>query len=806
MEAARISPDSRASGRTGHREPHGPSPGRTPDGGGPALDPLAALGESERRYRELFNSIRDAILVADTNRRIIDCNPAFTELFGYTLAEIRGIETVVVYKNQAEFLTMGEKIRERMHDPGFVHTVRYRTRTGRVFPGETNVFHLSSEEGELHGFIGQIRDVSDQEETEEALRESEERYRALYENAPLPYQSLDRTGRILDVNPQWLATLGFQWDEVVGAPFTKFLHPDSASHFPSCFRRLLREGSVDDIQHRMVTRSGRTLHVSFRGRVGCGGTGGKQRTYCVFQDITRRREAEAERDRLISAVEQLNDGVVITDLAGSILYANPALSEMTGYAREEVMGKNPRIFKSGKHDTLFYREMWSTILGGRTWTGRMVNRRKGGSLYTEDAIISPVRDSGGRTTNYVAVKRDITEQLRLQEEKDLLEARYHQSLKLEAIGQLAGGVAHDLNNMLSPILGYAEILAQGAAEGADVEESAMEIVEAGKRARDLVSQLLAFSRRQPLAVSVLDLNEVVRGFGSLLRRTTREDINLEYELAREPLPIRGDRGQLEQVLLNLTLNAQDALPGGGAVTIRSRMVELDAAQAIHHTGGHPGAYAVLVVRDTGVGMDSDTRNRIFEPFFTTKEQGRGTGLGLATVYGIVKQHEGEITVASTPGTGSVFTCYFPLVADLPEVQDPPGSSVSEDQGTETVMVVEDETMVRRVAVRALQQRGFRVLQAADGEECLEILSGYPGPLHLLLTDVILPGMDGRQLSEQVRERIPTIQTLYVSGYAGDVLSHRGVLGEGIAFLQKPFSPGTLAAKVRAVLDSVTQNG
>jgi len=362
-------------------------------------------------------------------------------------------------------------------------------------------------------------------------------------------------------------------------------------------------------------------------------------------------------------------------------------------------------------------------------------------------------------------------------------------------------VAHDLNNLLSPIVGYGEMLMAGAVEKEAIKETLGEIVHAGMRARDLVHQLLAFSRKQPLEFKSIDLNALVRNFEKLLRRTIREDVAIHVDLS-EPLPtIKGDAGQLEQVLMNLAVNAQDAMPDGGAFTIGTSPVDLDESYAAQHNGVMPGPYVMLAISDSGCGMDAQTREHIFEPFFTTKERSKGTGLGLATVYGIVKQHGGNIWVYSEPGRGTTFKVYLP-VSD--ESLSPVGRTVetsSNLRGSETVLLVEDDEQVRDLARTILEKMGYTVLLAESGKEALSVLEAHDGPLHLLLTDVVMPGMNGRQLFERLSGTRPELKALYMSGYPGDVLAHRGVMDEGVHFLRKPFSIKALAIKVREVLDS-----
>jgi nitrogen-specific signal transduction histidine kinase/CheY-like chemotaxis protein len=394
----------------------------------------------------------------------------------------------------------------------------------------------------------------------------------------------------------------------------------------------------------------------------------------------------------------------------------------------------------------------------------------------------------------VVVFTDITEHRRL-------EQQLAQSQKMDAVGRLAGGVAHDLNNLLSPILGYAELLL-GDLDADDARRSSVDrIRDAAVRCRDLVRQLLAFGRKQPLAVRTVDLNRVVMGLEPFLRRTIREDVRLETRLADGPLAFQADSGQIEQILMNLAINAKDAMPQGGTLTIGTAAVDLPEADGSLEGEVNAGRFVMLRVSDTGEGMDEDTRQRVFDPFFTTKELGHGTGLGLATVYGIVKQHGGHIRLCSEQGAGSTFTCYFP--ASEGEALTAPSESAQgrATPGHETIMVAEDNGMVRDLAVRILRAQGYSVLSAKDGGDCLRQLDDETGPLDLLLTDVVMPDINGKALFDEVSARSPRTKVLFMSGYTEDVIVHHGVLDEEVPFIQKPFTVDKLTAAVRAVLDS-----
>lgn len=505
------------------------------------------------------------------------------------------------------------------------------------------------------------------------------------------------------------------------------------------------------------------------------------------------QERLIETRRLWTAIEQAAEAVLITDARGLIQYVNPAFTDITGYPAEEAVGRTPRILKSGNQDASFYAEMWRTLLAGHRWKGRVVNRRKDGALFTEDTTISPILDPAGHTLSYVSVGKDITEELEL-------EAQFRQAQKMDAVGRLAGGVAHDLNNLLVPILVNCELIQPQLGNHPSLEHSIGQIAQAGERAKDIVHQLLAFSRKQTLRLEVTDLNQIITRFGTLLRRIIREDVEIRIRLNEVPLPVRADIGQIEQVIMNLAVNAQDAMPRGGSLTFETALVELDETYTHVHKGVTPGPHVVVTVTDTGMGMDHETSEKIFEPFFTTKAKGQGTGLGLATVFGIVKQHQGSIWVYSEPGHGSSFKVYLPLAAGELEPEQP-GAAVADRQGTETVLVVEDDASVRDLAVKILVGYGYTVLSAGDAQEALDQLATAESEVQLLLTDVILPGLNGRELFAQVNGRSPGIRVLYMSGYTGNVIGDQGLLDEGTQFIQKPFSLKGLAAKVREVLDA-----
>ena len=516
--------------------------------------------------------------------------------------------------------------------------------------------------------------------------------------------------------------------------------------------------------------------------------------YKLQEADARRHEAEEERNRLAAAIEQAGETVVITDPDGNIQYVNPAFERTTGYSREDAIGRNPRVLNSGKQDEAFYRHMWETISAGHTWEGRMVNKRKDATYYTEDATISPVFDATGKIVNYVAVKRDITEHLRLADQ-------FQQSQKMESVGRLAGGVAHDFNNLLTVITGYSELLLQKIGKESPMRGEVEEIRRAGERAASLTQQLLAFSRKQIIAPKILDLNDLTADVGKLLVRLIGENIDLKIGHGKNLCLVKVDPGQFEQVLINMAVNARDAMPNSGTLLIETENVELDeeyCAQRPYEI--HPGRFVKLAVSDTGHGMTKETCEQIFEPFFTTKEKGKGTGLGLSMVYGVVKQAGGYIEVNSEVGRGTTFKIYLPcLEGDVVKtVEDELSSNLP--KGTETVLLVEDESSVRNLGVRILGELGYKVMQAGNGDEAISLAAGYKERIDLLLTDVVMPGMNGSELAAQLVLYHPEAEVLFSSGYTDDTISRHGTLDEGVSFIGKPYTPLELAKKVRDVLD------
>jgi two-component system cell cycle sensor histidine kinase/response regulator CckA len=624
------------------------------------------------------------------------------------------------------------------------------------------------------------------------LRSREQHFRALVENAFDATVLMSAEGVVQWASNSCPRVLGLEAQQLLGSNGFDLLNGDNPSLARTWWKELLRH-------------PGKPVQVSFRHKNGAlreiEGVGTNWlhepavgAVVFNFRDVTERRRTEEKLCKLSSAVEQAADVVVITDHQGGIEYVNPAFEKLTGYTREEVLGQNPRLLKSGSQEAHFYQQMWQTIMGGEVYRGVMINRKKNGELYYTEKTITPVRDAAGQITHFISNDRDITERHKLEEQ-------LAQVQKMDAIGQLAGGVAHDFNNLLMVISSYAELMMDALAPESQLRHQGEEILKAARRAADLTRQLLTFSRKQVQALRVLDLNSVLQEICKNLPRLIGEDIQLSLQAGKELWPIKADPVQLEQIVMNLATNARDAMPHGGQMNIETRNVELDEAYCRTQPDATLGEHILLAVSDSGSGIDPAVLPHIFEPFFTTKEKGKGTGLGLSTVYGIVKQSGGHVAVYSETGTGTTFKIFLPRApAAAVGLETTPRSSL-ELRGKETVLLVEDEDAVRESEREYLEQHGYTVLAAPDGPAALELAASCGREIQLLVTDVVMPKMSGSELGAQLVAQRPGLKVLYVSGYAENTVMQHGLAELGSRFLHKPFTLKALTAKIRELLEA-----
>src|SRR5438445_3841524 len=579
--------------------------------------------------------------------------------------------------------------------------------------------------------------------------------------------------------------------------YLALIHPDDRGTVAGAVRRTLDTGAPFEIDHRIVHSDGSIHFLHGRGGVVRDATGRPVGMTGTVLDITARKQAEEAlrqaNDRLETLIASAPLAIYSTDAAGAVQTWNPAAARLFGWTASEVVGRPvPTVPEENGAQCTGLRPR---VIGGESLNGvEVVRRKKDGTPVTASLSAAPLRDAEGRVTGILTLIQDVTDVKRL-------EQQFFQAQKMEAVGRLAGGVAHDFNNLLTAILGSTDLLLESLPADHPGREEAVETRKAALRAADLTRQLLAFSRQQVLAPRVLDLNDVVTDMHKMLHRLIGEDVELRTVLGENLGAARADPGQIEQVVVNLAVNARDAMPNGGRLTIETANVDLDDGYAAEHTVVVPGRYVMLAVSDTGMGMDAATKTRVFEPFFTTKPKGKGTGLGLATVYGIVKQSGGYVWVYSEPGQGTGLKIYLPGVDAPVEASSPAHPKTGSLAGSETVLVVEDQEEVRRLTRRILEGRGYRVLVAASGPEALRLAEHQAGGIVLLVTDVVMPGMGGRELGLLLGPARPRMNVLYVSGYTDESIVHHGVLEPGVAFMQKPFSAEGLARKVREVLDA-----
>ncbi len=741
-----------------------------------------ALQASEQRYRFIATRTSDGIFTVDLEGRITFVSPHWLAEGGYTQADVLGRHMVDFVPEEYRSMAWDKFTRALAGEEIGLYEIPLLRADGSSRSFELSMSSLTDESGEITGRVGVFRDITERKRAEEALRESEERFRILFEQAADSILLLEIGPEgipvIWSANSATFRLLGYERDELIGQPVS-FI--DAAPHAPKVVDERRRNilsgmGTIFEARHRC--KDGTIL--DFECSVTEMQIGSKTFGISVERDISERKRAQEELGRLAAVVEQTAEAVVMTDTAGNILYVNPAFTRVTGYAQEDVLGQNPRILNSGKQPKEFYRELWETILSGNTWHGHFVNRRKDGSLYEEDAVISPVRDPAGKITYLVAVKRDVTQEV-------MLEAQLRQAQKLEAIGRLAGGVAHDFNNLLQAMLGNTQLLRTGVVEKQQVASAVADLEEQIWRGASLTRQLLLFSRREAPRPERLDVNEVVRDAAKLLGRLVRENITLEVRVADTPLVVEADRGQLAQVVMDLAVNALDSMPDGGRLILSTSSVDTDTV--------------ALSVADTGHGVPDEIRDRIFDPFFTTKGVGKGTGLGLAAAHGIVGQHGGRIELESRVGEGSTFRVLIPrkIVGQSAHVAKEGLEFRELPQGRgERILLVEDEDGARKGLRAMLILLGYDVMAEGSAEEAGK-LPVHP-PFDLLLSDVVLPGATGNELSRGLVDRWPGLKVILMSGYLEDEALREVIARGAVHFLRKPFDMAALAREVRAALD------
>jgi two-component system, cell cycle sensor histidine kinase and response regulator CckA len=644
---------------------------------------------------------------------------------------------------------------------------------------------------------------AEQKRIEKALRESEQRFRDLYDNAPSGYHEYDLEGKITQVNRTELQILGYSREEMVGRYIWDF-NVEREFARKDVLARLRGGWTAGEIERTFRRRDGSTLPVLITNRLIQDAQGQITGVRSTLQDITARKQAEEElrrsEERYRSLYDEAPVGYIEYDANGIITSVNRREAEMLGYEVEEILGRDAWYFVVEKEDA-------ERIIRGKL-EGKIppskalerIYRRKDGTAIP--VIIGDVilRDAEGRITGVRATIQDISERKRVEEEKERLQNQLLQAQRMESVGRLAGGVAHDFNNMLGIIIGHSEIAALRSGPDDPVRQSLEQILKAAKRSADIVRQLLAFARKQIISPRVLDLNSTVSESLKMLQRLIGEDIILTWMPGKDIWSVRMDPSQIEQILANLLVNSRDAMPNGGRITLESAKRSISESYGPGYLDVVPGDYVLLAVSDTGMGMSREVVEKIFEPFFTTKEVGRGTGLGLSTVYGIVNQNHGFIHVYSEPGQGTTFKIYLPRCEEeIPPQERSKGGEAP--KGQETVLLVEDEEPLLEIARSILEKQGYKVLQAATPVDALSIAAKHPAEIHLVIADVILPQMNGRELVERLQATRPGIQCLYMSGYTANVIAHRGILDRGLNFIEKPFSSESLSEKVREVLDT-----
>jgi len=765
----------------------------------------AKTAELNERLEAMIDASPVAIIEVDLDRRITVWNEVAEAIFGWSSEEVVGTILPIVPEHRLEEhneligrASQGEQINN--------YETERRRRDGTVFPYLISMAPHRDAEGNTIGVIGIGSDLSASRLAEEELLRSRELYRVVVENSHDMIAVLDPMGRFVFASPSYEQALGYGPEELVDVSPISLVHPSDVQRASDALRQAVTTRSASVVELRMRHKRGNWVFVEGT-TTGVLDENGQLRSILMsFRDISERRTAEEElreaeaRYRLL--VEQLP---LITYInapgeSGRWVYLSPQLEEILGYKPADWVSDYDNFVNAIHPDDREHVTAERAASGGKGRIAleyRLISKDERTVWVHDEAVV--VRDLSGKPLYVQGYLLDISVEREAEIERRRLEAELLHSQKMEAIGRLAGGIAHDFNNLLTAITGYSELIASELDPASSVARDAEEIKRAAEQAAAMTQQLLAFSRRQVLQPVLLDPNEVIERMEKMLQRLIGENIELVAKLAPEIAMIRSDRGQVEQVIMNLVVNSRDAMPGGGKIGVETGNASLDEAEATR-LGISAGDYVLTTISDLGFGMDEETMSHIFEPFFTTKEQGKGTGLGLATVHGIVEQSNGAIQVSSEIGKGSVFSVYLPVAPEGAEAERA-AAPLGEARGSETLLLVEDEEMVRQLVARILRDLGYEVFETSSGDEALAFSDSLDREIDLLVTDVVMPGMSGSELAKVLTERRPTTRVLFMSGYTDEAIVHHGVLDGVAEFIGKPFTPQELAHKIRGVLEA-----
>jgi two-component system cell cycle sensor histidine kinase/response regulator CckA len=668
-----------------------------------------------------------------------------------------------------------------------------RTKDGQKKCLADSALELRDNDNNIIQSMGMLQDITERKLSEKQLMASEIKYRTLFNSLVDAVSILDMEGRFLEVNDAYVERLGYSSEELLNMNVRDINSSENAELVLERLKQL-KDGRLKFFEAIHIANDGRRIPVEVGGR----GIeyNGIPAVLNIVRDITERKQGEYElrqsdeRYRII--IQTAMEGFWLADFQGRLLEVNDTYCRMSGYSEQELLDMNISDLEVIESSSDISAHVQKVITCGEDFF-ETCHRRKDGSIFDVEVSVQylPIEEQ-----RLVAFLRDITER----KKGDILQEKLRQTSKMESIGRLAGGVAHDFNNLLTVIQGSASLGIKGLNKNDPLYNRLKMIQEASERAEDLTRQLLAFSRKQIIEMKVINLNNLIDNFRKMLSRLIGEDIDLQTILSNDISNINADAGQMEQIIVNLSVNARDAMPNGGKLTIETANVELDEAYCQTHADIQPGKYIMLTLSDNGIGMDDAIKEHIFEPFFTTKGVGEGTGLGLAIVYGVVKQHNGSIEFYSELGHGTTFKIYLPIVEDKVSVQSKESEKPDLLIGNETILVVEDDGIVREIAVEFLMYLGYKVLSAENGGMALIIAEQHEGSIQLMLTDVVMPNINGRQLAERLQREYPEMKVLYTSGYTGDVIAHHDILDSGLNFIGKPYKLQSLAKKIRDVLD------